>query len=71
MICIWMRSIAARYEVINRDHWNRLERGEITKEEVKVGRFRVLLVGTVESGTSIRQRLRPTIRMCWAVSTII
>lgn len=34
--------IAARYEVINRDHWNRLERGEITKEEVKVGRFRVL-----------------------------
>ncbi len=35
--------IAARYEVINRDHWNRLERGEITKEEVKVGRFRVLL----------------------------
>ncbi len=35
--------IAARYELINRDHWNRLERGEITKEEVKVGRFRVLL----------------------------
>lgn len=35
--------IAARYEVINRDHWNRLERGEITKEEVKVGRFRTLL----------------------------
>ena len=32
----------ARYEVINRDHWNRLERGEISKEEVKVGRFRVL-----------------------------
>ena len=35
--------IAARYEVINRDHWSRLERGEITKEEVKVGRFRTLL----------------------------
>ncbi len=34
--------IAARYEVINRDHWSRLERGEITKEEVKVGRFRTL-----------------------------
>ena len=33
----------ARYEVINRDHWNRLERGEISKEELKVGRFRVLL----------------------------
>ena len=33
----------ARYDAINRDHWNRLERGEISKEEVKVGRFRVLL----------------------------
>ncbi len=32
-----------RYDAINRDHWNRLERGEISKEEVKVGRFRVLL----------------------------
>ena len=35
--------IVARYDAINRDHWNRLERGEISKEEVKVGRFRVLL----------------------------
>lgn len=34
--------IVARYDAINRDHWNRLERGEISKEEVKVGRFRVL-----------------------------
>lgn len=33
----------ARYDAINRDHWNRLERGEIGKEEVKVGRFRVFL----------------------------
>lgn len=36
-------SIVAQYDAINRDHWNRLERGEISKEEVKVGRFRVLL----------------------------
>ncbi len=35
--------IVARYDVINRNHWNRLERGEISKDEVKVGRFRVLL----------------------------
>lgn len=35
--------IVARYDAINRDHWNRLERGEISKEEVKTGRFRVLL----------------------------
>ncbi len=34
--------IAARYEVINRGYWNRLELGEITKEELKSGRFRTL-----------------------------
>lgn len=33
----------ARYDAINRNHWERLERGEIGKEEVAVGRFRVLL----------------------------
>ncbi len=33
----------ARYDTINRNHWERLERGEIGKEEVTVGRFRVLL----------------------------
>ena len=34
--------IVARYDVINRGYWNRLELGEITKEELKVGRFRTL-----------------------------
>lgn len=32
----------ARYHVINRDQWKRLERGEITRDEVKVGRYRLL-----------------------------
>lgn len=34
--------IVARYDAINRSYWNRLELGEITKEEVKTGRFRTL-----------------------------
>lgn len=34
--------IAARYEVINRSYWLRLESGELTKEQVTVGRFRTL-----------------------------
>lgn len=35
-------AIVARYDKINRSYWNRLELGEITKEEVKIGRFRAL-----------------------------
>lgn len=34
--------IIARYDTINRGYWNRLELGEITKEELKSGRFRTL-----------------------------
>lgn len=34
--------IVAQYDAINRSYWNRLELGEITKEEVKIGRFRTL-----------------------------
>lgn len=34
--------IVAQYDAINRSYWNRLELGEITKEEVKTGRFRKL-----------------------------
>lgn len=34
--------IMARYDVINRSYWNRLETGELTKEQVTVGRFRTL-----------------------------
>ena len=34
--------IAARDEAVNRGYWNRLELGEITKEELKSGRFRTL-----------------------------
>ena len=31
-----------RYHLINKAHWERLERGEITREQVLVGRFAVL-----------------------------
>lgn len=34
--------IVARYEAINRSYWLRLELGEMTKEQVTVGRFRTL-----------------------------
>lgn len=34
--------IIKRYDSINRSYWNRLELGEITKEELTVGRFRTL-----------------------------
>lgn len=34
--------IAVRYDVINKSYWNRLESGELTKEQVTVGRFRTL-----------------------------
>ena len=34
--------ILARYHVINKAHWERLERGEISREEVLVNRFAVL-----------------------------
>lgn len=32
----------ARYAIINQSYWNRLESGELTKEQVTVGRFRTL-----------------------------
>ena len=31
-----------RYHLINKAHWERLERGELTREQVLVGRFRTL-----------------------------
>lgn len=34
--------ITVRYDAINRSHWLRLESGELTKEQVTVGRFRTL-----------------------------
>lgn len=34
--------ITARYDTINRSYWLRLESGELTKEQVTVGRFRTL-----------------------------
>lgn len=34
--------IIVRYAAINKSYWNKLELGEITKEEVTVGRFRTL-----------------------------
>ena len=34
--------VLARYSLINKAHWERLERGELTREQVLVGRFAVL-----------------------------
>lgn len=34
--------ILERYHLINKAHWEKLERGELTREEVLVGRFAVL-----------------------------
>ena len=34
--------LTARYDAINRSYWLRLESGELTKEQVTVGRFRTL-----------------------------
>lgn len=34
--------ITSRYDAINRSYWNRLEAGELSKDEVTVGRFRTL-----------------------------
>lgn len=34
--------IASRYDAINKSYWNRLESGELSKDEVTVGRFRTL-----------------------------
>lgn len=34
--------VLALYHVINKQHWERLERGELTREEVQVGRYREL-----------------------------
>ena len=35
-------AVMARYSIINKAHWERLERKELTREEVLVGRFAVL-----------------------------
>lgn len=34
--------VLARYHLINRAHWEMLERGELTRDQVLTGRFRVL-----------------------------
>ncbi|MGM9604788.1 MAG: YjjG family noncanonical pyrimidine nucleotidase [Faecousia sp.] len=34
--------VLGRYHIINRQHWERLERGELTRDQVQEGRFRVL-----------------------------
>lgn len=36
------QEVLDRYRVINQQHWRRLETGELTRDEVKVGRFRQL-----------------------------
>ncbi|MDE6602100.1 MAG: YjjG family noncanonical pyrimidine nucleotidase [Lachnospiraceae bacterium] len=35
-------AVTARYDAINKSYWLRLETGELTKEQVTVGRFRTL-----------------------------
>lgn len=35
-------AVLSRYHVINRQHWERLEKGELTRDQVQEGRFRVL-----------------------------
>lgn len=35
-------AVLARYHVINRLHWERLEKGELTRDEVLTGRFQML-----------------------------
>lgn len=35
-------AVSARYSQINQQHWEMLERKELTREQVKVGRFQVL-----------------------------
>ena len=35
--------VMARYSQINKEHWERLERKELTRERVLVGRFQTLL----------------------------
>lgn len=37
-----VQSVLNRYSLINKDHWERLERKELTREEVLVGRFETL-----------------------------
>ena len=37
-----VQSVLDRYSLINKDHWERLERKELTREQVLVGRFDVL-----------------------------
>lgn len=35
-------AVLTRYHIINRRHWEALERGELTRDQVQEGRFRVL-----------------------------
>jgi len=61
----------ARYSAINRTYWERLERGEITKAQVLVERFRVFLAGegivtdcAEAFNKEYQQRLGDTICFC-------
>ena len=46
-------AVLSRYHLINNAHWEKLERGEITREEVLVNRFAVLFA---ELGVSVDPR---------------
>ena len=35
-------TVLNRYHIINKEHWERLERGEITREQTLLGRFHTL-----------------------------
>lgn len=48
--------VAQRYSVINKSQWERLERGEITREQVLVGRFGMLFEELEVSADPARAR---------------
>ena len=54
--------VIARYSEINKLHWEMLERGEITRAQVLLGRFEVLLkeLGVEDEGSGIAIELRDT-----------
>ena len=68
-----------RYHLINKAHWEMLERGELTREQVLVGRFRTLfeelstrvlsgshLTGFISISTPLHIMLRKTVsRLKW------
>lgn len=53
-------AVLSRYHQIDRQHWQRLERGELTHTQVQEGRFRVLLteLGAALDPAEVNRRFR-------------